>query len=60
MRGAVVVDDPMAGVIDVSTTAVVAGAGVLGAALSPFAFGAFLALRGTGDDIPPDTASPIE
>ena len=60
MRGTVVVDDPMAGVIDVSTTAVATDAGVLGATLSPLAFAAFLALWGTGDDTPPDTIGPVE
>ncbi|WP_254538674.1 halocyanin domain-containing protein [Halomarina litorea] len=60
MRGAIVVGDPMAGVIDVPMTAVVTGAGVLGAALSPLAFAAFLVLRGTGDETPPDTVGPGE
>ena len=42
MRGAVVVGDPMSGLVDIS----------------PVAFAAFLALRGTGDDIPSDTSGP--
>ncbi|MDS0300258.1 halocyanin domain-containing protein [Halogeometricum sp. S1BR25-6] len=50
MRGAVVVGDPMRGVVDVPMTAALTGVGVLGAALSPLAFGAFLVLRGTGDE----------
>ncbi|ELZ32491.1 halocyanin [Halogeometricum pallidum JCM 14848] len=56
MRGAVVVGDPMAGVIDVPMTAAVTGVGVLGAALSPLAFGAFLALHGTNDEPSDDVA----
>ena len=52
MRGAVVVGDPMAGVVDVPEATVFVAGGVLGAVLSPLAFVAFLALRGTGDGAP--------
>ena len=54
MRGAIVVDDPMAGIVHVSTAAGVTGVGILGAALSPLVFGAFLALR--RDDETPTSA----
>lgn len=52
MRGAVVVGDPMAGVLDVPMSAAIVGGSLLGAALSPIGFAAFLALHGTGDDTP--------
>nr|WP_233340910.1 halocyanin domain-containing protein [Haloprofundus sp. MHR1] len=57
MRGAIVVGDPMAGLVDVPMTTALTGAGILGAALSPLAFAAFLALRGTGEDPSEETVN---
>lgn len=53
MRDAVVVDDPMTGVLEAPTTGVIVGGSLLGAAL-PHRIAVFLVLSGTGNETQPE------